>query len=80
LGGEKIEQGTVKTRWIWGILPQGNFERWKAMLHFLAQIKEFIPQNVSWQKIWFIYMFGFGSMSDLLRDSARYYNSQAHEG
>ena len=46
------------------------------MLHFLAQIEEFIPQNVSWQKIWFIYMFGFGSMSDLLRDSASYYNSQ----
>jgi hypothetical protein len=25
LGGEKFEQGTVKTRWIWGILPQENF-------------------------------------------------------
>jgi hypothetical protein len=73
LGGEKFEQGTVKTRWIWGILPQENFERWKAMLHFLTQIEEIIPQNVSWQKIWFIYMFGFGSMSDLLGDSARYY-------
>ena len=46
------------------------------MLHFLTQIEEFIPQNVSWQKIWFIYMFGFGSISDLLRDSTKYYNSQ----
>ena len=27
LGGEKLEQGTVKTRWIWGILPQENFEK-----------------------------------------------------
>ena len=46
------------------------------MLHFLAQIEEFIPQNVSWQKICFIYMFCFGGLSDLLRDSASYYNSQ----
>jgi hypothetical protein len=56
--------------------PRKILKRWKAMLHFLTQIEEFIPQNVSWQKIWFIYMFGFGSMSDLLSDSARYYNSQ----
>jgi hypothetical protein len=46
------------------------------MLHFLAQIEEFIPQNLSWQNIWFIYMFGFGNISNLLRHSASYYNSQ----
>jgi hypothetical protein len=27
LGGEKFEQGTVKTRWTWGILSQENFEK-----------------------------------------------------
>jgi hypothetical protein len=39
LGGEKFEQGTDKTRWIWGILPRKILKRWKAMLHFLTQMR-----------------------------------------
>jgi hypothetical protein len=49
LGGEKFEQGTVKTRWIWGILPQENFEKVEAnatlklsnLYHKMFQGKQF---------------------------------------
>jgi hypothetical protein len=56
-----------------GHTSQENFEKVEGNATLPDSNEKFIPQNVSWQKIWFIYMFGFGSMSDLLRDSTRYY-------